>query len=108
LHRSRLRERGYNQAELLARRLALLARLPVDTRSLARRRQVGTQVEARSPAARRTNVEGAFVASSDASGKNVLLIDDVMTTGSTLDSAAKALKAAGVARVDCLTFAGEV
>ncbi len=108
LHRSRLRERGYNQAQLLADRLGVALGLPLDTRLLSRVRQAGTQVDAGSATVRQANVRGAFEAAQRASGFRVLLVDDVTTTGSTLDSAAGALKEAGAAAVHCVTFAKEL
>jgi ComF family protein len=102
LHRSRRRERGFNQAEDIARHLPL----PI-VRALARTRRTLAQAEL--PAARRHgNVRGAFAATSAAAslgGSVVVLIDDVSTTGATLDACARALKAAGVREVRALTAA---
>lgn len=95
LHASRRRERGYNQAELLARRCARQLGLPCEPELLVRARATPPQVGL-SGAERRVNVAGAFrVAAPERAaslaGKRVLLIDDVATTGSTLDAAASAL-----------------
>lgn len=96
LHASRKRQRGYNQAELLARRCANRMHLPCEPRLLVRQRATPPQVGL-SGAERRTNVAGAFAVAAPAhaaarlSGKRVLLLDDVTTTGSTLDAAAAAL-----------------
>lgn len=96
LHASRKRQRGYNQAELLARRCASRLRLPCEPGLLVRQRATPPQVGL-SGAPRRANVAGAFAIASPAqaaaylSGKRVLLLDDVTTTGSTLDAAATAL-----------------
>jgi ComF family protein len=102
LHVSRQRERGYNQAELLARRVALLTRLPYATvlsRTRATAQQVGLD-----RSQRRTNVANAFTAdASHVRGKIVLLIDDVSTTGATLDACASALFQAGARAVYGLT-----
>lgn len=108
LHRSRLKERGYNQAQLLADRVAVALGVPLDTRLLSRVRQAGTQVDAGSATVRQANVRGAFEATRQALGLRVLLVDDVTTTGSTLDAAAGALKEAGAAAVHCVTFAKEL
>ena len=108
LHRKRLSERGYNQAALLGHHVAAALDLPLRNDLLVRRTQSGHQVEAESPAARRANVRDAFVASDAALGLSVLLVDDVTTTGSTLDAAAKALRSAGSLEVHCLTFAMEL
>ncbi len=114
LHRSRERQRGFNQAELLARAL---------TRRLGREERggQGPQVEARclvrtrptlpqtglSPSARRENVRGVFAVSAPehVRGRTAVLVDDVMTTGATLSACAAALKRARAGRVIALTLA---
>ena len=102
LHPSRRRERGFNQAEDLARHVGL----PV---VMALRRVRRTVSQADLPAARRHgNVKGAFaIRSRDRaiSGSVVVLIDDVSTTGATLDACAMALKEAGAREVRALTAA---
>lgn len=102
LHPSRRRERGFNQAEDLARHVGL----PM---VVALRRVRRTASQADLPAARRHgNVRGAFALrrkSQSISGKIVVLIDDVSTTGATLDACAMALKEAGVREVRGLTAA---
>ena len=102
LHRSRRRKRGFNQAADLARHLGL----PVKD-ALRRVRATATQTSL--PAARRhANVRNGFAvtrASRDLAGEVVVLIDDVCTTGATLDACARALKGAGVAEVRALTAA---
>lgn len=104
LGRIRLRERGHNQAGEIARHLG---RPMQDV--LVRSRETKTQT-ALHPAERRDNVSGAFVSreSSVVSGKHVVLVDDVLTTGATLCAAAGALKAAGAASVGAVTFARAV
>jgi ComF family protein len=95
----RLRERGYNQAALLARPFALALQLPYRPRALKRIKETRTQVGLSIPQ-RRKNVEGAFEADPDiVSGKSVIVMDDVMTTGATLDEAGQALKQAGASQV---------
>ena len=99
LHRRRERERGYNQAALLARELGRRLQLPVVEHVLIRSRATARQTDL-DAAQRRANVQGAFACRSDGlSGRAILLIDDVCTTGSTLEAAASALRAAGVAAV---------
>ncbi len=105
LHLSRLRERGYNQCELLARALGALLNLPVDTHTLQRARATRSQMTL-GAVERRQNVVGAFSCSRNTlAAQRVLLIDDVCTTGSTLDACAGALKGAGVTSVWGVTLA---
>lgn len=105
LHAARFRERGYNQSELLARALGQRLNIPVDTKSLYRTRATKSQMTL-GVHERHQNVAEAFACSNvDLSGQIVLLIDDVCTTGSTLDACAGALKKKGVAAVWGLTLA---
>ena len=105
LHWRRRWRRGFNQADLLARNLARRTALPV-LRALRRVRSTATQAGL-SNSARRRNVDKAFQVRPGApiEGKRILLIDDVMTTGSTASACALALKRAGAARVALLTVA---
>ncbi len=100
LHWWRRWQRGYNQSEALARALAARLRLPCKPGWLRRIRNTPLQT-GQSATARRANVHGAFRARARAAlrGKTVLLVDDVMTTGSTANEAARALREAGAARV---------
>lgn len=100
LHHGRLRERGYDQALELARPLARMLDLPLRDDLLVRRRATAAQstIDA---AARRRNLRDAFaLASAQPLPAHLALVDDVMTTGATLHAAARALRRAGVARVD--------
>jgi predicted amidophosphoribosyltransferase len=92
--------RGYNQSEILARPLAGRLRLPCRPGWLRRGRRTPQQT-LQPPAGRRENVRGAFRARAGAGlrGRTVLLVDDVLTTGSTAHEAARALRQAGAARV---------
>lgn len=108
LHPKRLRERGYNQASLLAKKLSRLGGLPVVEDTLIRVRDALPQARTRSAIERRQNVQDAFVCHQGLEGKQVLLIDDVCTTGATLDACAIALKAAGSGSVWGLTVAKEM
>jgi len=108
LHKKRLRRRGYNQSQLLVDQLSLLSGIP-SAQSLVKIHNTPSQVEAQNTRVRRANVEGAFlVAGSDYLGKKVLIVDDVATTGATLDSCAAALKEAGAVTVRGLTLAREI
>jgi ComF family protein len=106
LHRSRLRERGFNQAVLIGQTLSRRLSLPMQPDALARTRQTEPQIEL-SAAERRQNVKGAFsVRKPDlVAGKRILLVDDVMTTGSTMDECARELKKAGAGMVLAVTVA---
>ena len=108
LHRKRLRERGYNQAGLLAREVGKWLEVPVHDKGLVRTNYLGPQARTATREERKANVEGAFVAERDFSGLSVVLVDDVTTTGSTLEACAAALREAGAGAVWGLTFAREI
>jgi len=109
LHRKRLRERGYNQSELLSRELSKLVGLPVVADCLVREQHTPPQTKATSASERQNNVANAFTCHDRRlKDKKVLLIDDVATSGATLDACATALKAAGASLVWGLTLAREV
>ena len=111
LHRSRLIERGYNQATLLAR--AAVTALPCALRprvdlSVLVRSLKGTTSRRTSARERRSHAEGAFVVPEGAvarvAGRRVLLLDDVVTTGATVGACAEALRAAGAAKIRALAL----
>jgi ComF family protein len=105
LHAARFRERGYNQCELLAREVGILLDLPVNINSLQRIRHTKSQMKL-GATERHQNVIDAFACRNQAlSGQTILLIDDVCTTGSTLDACARALKQHGVISVWGMTLA---
>jgi ComF family protein len=102
--RAREAERGFNQAALLAERVAVDVDVPVRARWLARVRATRAQSDL-GAAERRANVRGAFAAAPAAAGRHVVVVDDVLTTGATAAECARALRAAGAARVGVLTVA---
>jgi ComF family protein len=99
----RRRQRGYNQSERIAAALVRASGAALEPERLVRRRETRTQT-ALTPEGRRANVAGAFQARGVA-GRTCVLVDDVFTTGATLAEAAVALRAAGAARVEAVTFA---
>jgi len=109
LHPKRLRERGYNQSSLLAKELGKLTSLPVVDDCLIRQRHALPQTKTSTVAERWSNVANAFTCRDRRlRDKPVLLIDDVSTSGATLDACAAALKAAGASSVWGLVLAKEI
>lgn len=112
LHSSRRRQRGYDQARLIAQPLAARLRIPVRADLLVRKHATRAQMTL-SRSERLTNVAGAFALASAAAasaltGKRILLVDDVATTGSTLDAAAQALREVNPAAIWGLAVARPV
>lgn len=106
LHAARLRERGYNQAELIARPLARILNIPFRSYLLVRTKPRPDKLKL-TIRERWRSVRGAYATRSGAQvdKMRVLLVDDVMTTGATLDACSRALRTAGAARVVGLTVA---
>ena len=109
LHRRRLRWRGFNQAALLARTVAKRMNCKLDVAAIARTTNSPPQTS-QDRNQRRQNVRGAFVVTSPNRllNRRVLLVDDVMTTGATLDECARTILTAGAQRVDVFTLARAV
>lgn len=109
LHPKRLRERGYNQAELLARGLSLNLQREYRADLLLRVKDTGKQMEIKEKEERKANVAGAFFvpreSHSEVFGRNIVLVDDVWTTGETAKAAVRELKKAGSAQVWVVTLA---
>lgn len=104
LHNQRLRQRGFNQAVEIARPLSRALRLPLDVDGAVRHKACPPQ-EGLSRRERRRNVRGVFSCRHPFAQRRILLVDDVMTTGATLDALAAALKGAGARRVEALVLA---
>ena len=107
LHKFRLRNRGFNQAELLAREIADYFKLPIKTDTLQRIKPTEIQAEIKNDEERKNNVKDAFkIENSEAiKDKNILLIDDVVTSAATLSEAVKVLKLNGAKEIWALTVA---
>jgi ComF family protein len=109
LHSKRLKERGYNQAELLAIELSRLTGIPVNDTSLGRNIYNMQQAKTRNVEERRQNVIGIFTClNEELFEKRVLLLDDVTTSGATLNACAAVLKKTGTTSVWGLTLAREI
>lgn len=104
LHASRIRERGFNHATEIARDVAKRLGLPLDTATAQRIRDTPPQMGLKHDA-RRRNMRGAFTCSGNIQGQHIALIDDVMTTGTSLDELAATLKRAGAREVTCWVVA---
>jgi len=108
VHPSREKKRGYNQSELLAKYFAKKADIPFDGSILIRNKNT-EPMKALDLAERRSNVKNAFCIKKgrekDIIDKEILLVDDIFTTGSTLDSCSLELIRKGASAVDVLTFA---
>ena len=107
LHPDRLAQRGFNQAVEIARILTKRSRLRLAPRGARRVKDTTAQTELPHEE-RARNVRGAFVCNLDLSGKSIGIVDDVMTTGASLNELAKVLKRAGAARVENLVIARSV
>jgi len=104
LHPRRLRERGFNQAVEIARPLARAANVPLALAAVARVRDTPPQASLERDA-RLANLRAAFASRRRFDGLRIVIVDDVMTTGASLDALARALKAGGAAEVHNLVVA---
>jgi len=109
LHDKRLRERGYNQSQLLAAELSRSISVTVNPALVKRVRNTAPQARSAGVSERRANMQNTFIcASGEAAGRDVVIIDDVCTSGATLESCASALRAAGASHVLGFTLAREI
>jgi len=106
LSSTRMRERGFNQSELIARLLAQRFEIPLCTKGLIRTRNTPNQARL-SQKERWTNLHGAFKINHShiTTYSNILLVDDLLTTGATLSEAARLIKESGARNVSALTLA---
>ncbi|MDR3031183.1 MAG: ComF family protein [Holosporales bacterium] len=103
-HWSRILRRGYNPATIIAKELSKILNIPVNANVLKRIRKTEYQKN-KSISEREENVKGAFSCLRDISGKKVILVDDVFTTGATLNECSKILKSFGAKVIYCITIA---
>ena len=106
LHPRRQRKRGYNQAQVLAEEIGLRMGIPVET-GLVKRIKNTNPLKYENPAQRENNLKKAFIITeNDVELKRVMLIDDIYTTGRTMDAVAGVCKMAGIDEIYCLSLAG--
>jgi ComF family protein len=106
LHPHKFAERGYNQAELLARALARIMALPVAVDAMVRVHNTASQVQRATRTERLENMRNAFAAKTDlVAGRDIIIVDDVSTTGATLTACAAALKEKGARSVSAIVLA---
>jgi len=107
LHPDRLKERGFNQSELIAEILSKYTNAKIYTQSLKRIKATRSQVELKDMNARSKNMENCFQLNNPevVKNKNIILVDDVFTTGSTMNEAVKVLKKAGTKKIIAFVIA---
>ncbi|MGA2367713.1 MAG: ComF family protein [Dehalococcoidia bacterium] len=109
LHEKRIRERGYNQSELLAKEIAKHIGVPVKGQLVMRVRNNMPQARTSSAEERRVNMENVFSCQGlEVAGQDIIVVDDVCTSGNTLEACATVLKAAGAKSVIGFTLAREI
>ena len=107
LHKDRERQRGFNQAELIGKIIGEILNLPAEKNILARHKKTESQAKMKNWEKRSENLADAFsLRSSEAiKNKNIILVDDVHTSGATISEAAKILKANGAKKIIALVIA---
>jgi len=109
LHDKRLRQRGYNQSNLLAEELSLQISVAINPTLVKRVRNTGPQARSAGVYERKANMENTFICTSgEAAGRDIVIVDDVCTSGATLESCAATLRAAGAKHVLGFTLAREI
>ena len=103
IHKKRLLKRGFNQSVWLGGEISKITNIPFDPFILIRTKDTKSQ-NGLSNIGRKNNMQGAFKTVKDIKDKNIILIDDVFTTGATVNSCARVLKRAGAKRVDVITL----
>lgn len=107
LHKNRERKRGFNQAELIGRIIAEEYKLPLENKILIRAKETKSQAELKDWTQRKENMDSAFKIPEPAviKNKNIILVDDIYTSGATVNEAVRILKSAGVKKIVALVFA---
>ncbi len=109
LHKKRLRERGFNQSEIVARIAASFYHLPLEAEVIEKVRNTLSQIELKNYREREENVKGSFAivskAKSKIKDKNILIVDDVYTSGATINEVAKVLRKGGAKEIVALVLA---
>jgi competence protein ComFC len=109
MHENRMKRRGYNQSELLAGQISTMISVPVRGDLIRRGRDNKPQARTTCAEERRRNMEDAFTCiSNEVSGKDIIIIDDVCTSGATLEACAAALKLKGANKISGFTLAREI
>lgn len=104
LHPYKIKSRGYNQSELLAKQLANYFKIPLKN-DIMRSDYIKKSQTELDPLSRRKNTKGKFTAKENLKDQNIILIDDVLTTGSTLSACAAALRRSGAGQIEAITLA---
>ncbi len=104
LHVNRIKQRGYNQASIITNAISKQLKIPISNHAVIRHKATTAQTDL-SAKQRQTNIRRAFAVKDKIIQKHIALVDDVMTTGSTLNALAALLKQQGVQRVDCYVVA---
>lgn len=107
LHKNKKAERGFNQSEIIAKYVAEKLKLPLKTDNLAREKETKSQTEMKDWEERKNNIKESFSVSSseDIKGKNIILVDDIYTSGATIGEAAEVLKKSGAKKIIALVVA---